>query len=219
MMLLCVIKTSIMTYVLRKFASTTDKRVCVAVLELKEIANQPKIILASCHVPARTLNGDSRAKYSKKMLKKLENLGKEMNYPVIVAGDFNCDLIKNNNHNFTVPKYDPTIHRVICSGGNSNPCIDFFAYKQEGAVVVKVHNVRAELASNASDVLSSDKYKFLQYQERLKKKSTCTLDTKIHKMSDYDPIKATLTIVNVQDQPIETNTDEFNILYFNLERT
>lgn len=165
------------------------------------VKNQKQIIVASCHVPVQ---GGKRAEYAENVLKQLEEMGENINCPVIAAVDFNCDIIKGNRigFGFEVPRYDPTIHRVFCSGGNSNPCIDFFAYKNFGEdVAVKVYKVVAELACNLDNgVLSENKNKFLQYQQQLEK--TSILDT-IHEISDHDPLTALLTIKDSENVPID----------------
>ena len=191
---------------LNTFATAnTDKTVCVAVLKFKSIPDQ-LIIVASCHVLTKC---GCRVDYAKNILMQLDQMGRNIGCPVIVAGDFNCDLIQEGSVHFLVPKYNPTIHRVICSGGNSKPCIDFFAYKNlDENLVIKVDKVVANLAceSELEGVLSEDKYKFLQY-----KNNGSTLD-KIHKLSDHDPLTATLTIAGIE-QP----KSHFKVLYFNLE--
>ena len=197
------------------YEDNTDNRVCIEVLKCRNIRKQHKVIVASCHVPNKS---GSRADYAKNLLKELDKMSKKLNCPVIVAGDFNCDLLQKGHADFLVPKYNPTIHRVICSGGNGNPCIDFFAYKNFGGhVAVKVNNVVANLAceDKLEGVLSKDNYKFLQYQQRVKKESN--LD-EIHKFSDHDPLTARLTCI-IEDSQSAKLQDHFKVFYFNLEST
>ena len=52
---------------LKKFAEMdVDKRACVAILQCKSIPNKPKIIVVSCHVPAKPSLGESPFKASPK---------------------------------------------------------------------------------------------------------------------------------------------------------
>jgi len=201
---------------LKDFAKNDrDKRVCVAILQCNSIPSQPKIIVASCHILKNYKNSKSPSsakhenikKYAEKTLEELEELSKKTGYPLIVAGDFNCDLLESETLKYKVPKYDPTIHRVFCSGGNSNKIIDFFYYKNcDGYVSVSVNNVSADIVWPYSDhdLINWDKCTFPQYQKHLQKKSTLDMTP-----SDHDPLKA---ILNITDTSLC-----FPITYCNLE--
>ena len=191
-----------------------DKRVCVAILQYKHIQSKPKIIVASCHVQ-RYLNNsqcespkrDSIKDYAKAMLGELEELGQDC--PIIAAGDFNCDIIKNIGHNFIVPQYNPTIHRVVCSGGNGKPCIDFFAYKNKcDRYMVEVNDVSAEIVwlkkDNAQVLKNWDKCTFPLYQQHLAKISALDVIPSVH-----DPLIAKLNIDDI-------SSPTFNLTYCDL---
>ena len=110
-----------------------DRRVCLAVLQY--IGNssgwQPRIIVACFHNLYTQTGKKERTDHAARLFDALDHLGHTTGYPVLVAGDFNCELLKKkvNTHDFTVPQYNPTIHRVLTGTVPSNPCIDFFAYK------------------------------------------------------------------------------------------
>jgi len=200
-----------------------DKRVCVAILQYKCIPSKPKIIVASCHVQRRLKESktkspkcDSIKDYAEQMLKELEELGKAVNYPVIAAGDFNCDILKDCRSKFVVPKYDPTIHRVVCSGGKGKPCIDFFAYINCGeCTMIEVKNVHAEIVWPEDDdddvrfpLKNLDRKNFPLHQIEHLSEEKSTLD-KIS--SDHDPLQAELNIDEISS-PI------FHITYCNFKR-
>ena len=203
---------------LKKFAENTDKTVCVAILQCMSsvIQSQPKIIVVSCHVPAK--DGGNRVDYTTKILEQLKMLSEETGYSLILGGDFNCDLFKENNDNeeisqlgYVVPKYDPTIRRVVCSGGSPNKCIDYFAYYNcSGHVITKVSYVSADIVwpFDDPDFLDWDKCSLPQYQEHLTKNST--LDKIKKAFSDHDPLKATLCITDL--------SSAFPIAYCDLEK-
>jgi len=138
--------------------------------------------VASCHVPTNPKDSKSQSlakygirNYAEQTLKELEVLSEKTGYPLIVARDFNCDLLESKALNYTVPKYDPTIHRVVCSGGNPNKIIDFFSYKNcGGCVSVSVNDVLADIAWPYidHDLINWDKCTFLQYQKHLNGIST-----------------------------------------------
>ena len=134
---------------------------------------------------------------------------------MIVGGDFNCDVLEKVGYEsleFTVPKYDPTIHRVICSGGSGDKCVDFFAYKnnRDVPVMATVSSVRADIVwpNGACDPLSWDKGNFVEYTQHLHNKAKSTLDRITKEISDHDPLKAGLTI--------EDRSSSFHITYIDM---
>ena len=202
---------------LKKFAEMdVDKRACVAILQCNSIPSKPKIIVVSCHVPAKPSLSESPFKasseennkkfhYAAKMLEALRNLSKETIYPLILGGDFNCDLLKEKYYEqisqlgYKISKYDPTIRRVVCSGGGYDKCIDYFVYCNcSDCVITKVYvsNVSADIVWPFYDLdfLDWDKCSLPQYQEHIKE--TSTLDKITKTFSRHDPLKATLSIMD-----------------------
>ena len=93
-----------------------DRRVCLVVLQY--IGNssgwQPRIIVACFHNLYTHTGKKKRTEHAAHLFDALDRLRRTTGYPVLVAGDFNCELLKDvDTHGFTVPKYNPTIHRVL----------------------------------------------------------------------------------------------------------
>ena len=125
-------------------------RMCVVVLVDKS-REGCKFIAASLH----NLNKDehSNVNMAELFLQLLELLGDKMEYPVILAGDFNAD-IQERETSFTIPKYMRTLHRW-----NLN-VIDFFLCRPGRNATVVLDNVEADLAhdvKNADQMVELDK--------------------------------------------------------------
>ena len=93
-----------------------------------------------------------RTSNAEQFFKAVNHLGQVTGYPVVVGGDFNCELLKKGveTHGFIVPQYDPTIYRASI-GTPSDPCIDFFAYKNfDGCTKIEVEDIRATLCPSPS---------------------------------------------------------------------
>ena len=193
-------------FTVEKQVDNVTDRACICILRVN-IPRTLRIIVASCHLPRREGKTTDNAS---NLFANLDKLRRETGYPVIVAGDFNCDITRPTKTTgnrvdlkcFEVPTYNPTIHRVLFSGNHST-CIDFFSYKNcddvDRSVRVRVDNVCAELiqpSRNAAHSVSwnNGQVNFLQYQQYISKdKSESTLHH-IHNISDHDPLKATVTI-------------------------
>ena len=161
------------------------------------------------------------------MLKALGDLiCKETDYPLIVGGDFNCDLLEEKycrqiiQLGYMISKYDPTIRRVVCSGGGYDKCIDYFVhYNCSDSVIIDVSNVSADIVwpFDDPDFLNWDKCSLPQYQQHIKE--TSTLDEITKTFSRHDPLKATLSIMDRSlHLPIVycdlENEDKWDINYF-----
>ena len=136
---------------------------CVVVLVDKS-REGCKFIAASLH----NLNKDehSNVNMAELFLQLLELLGDKMEYPVILAGDFNAD-IQERETSFTIPKYMRTLHRW-----NLN-VIDFFLCRPGRNATVVLDNVEADLAH---DVKNADQM------------------VELDKVSNHDPLRATLQL-------------------------
>lgn len=175
-----------------------DKRACVAILEC--IGNDcsstwhPRVIVVSFHSPYKITERPEKVAH---FFNALDYLGQMTGYPVLVGGDFNCELLKGkvDTNGFIVPKYNPTIHRVLYS----NTCIDFFAYKncegRRACSVIQLTDVHAELVL-PNDVLLVGNNEINLHQNEYKNIKDAVL-SKIHNISDHDPLKATLILRNV----------------------
>jgi len=175
------------------------KRVCAAILRCINIPHRPEVIVVSCHLPNPTYPNAAE-----EFFEALDKLRQDLGYPVLVAGDFNCPLLKYNMDcvGFEIPHYNPTIRKVLIPEKNTyTRIIDFFAYKNFGQCVkLKLSGVHAEIVLPSSDTphpvcWNNGQPTYTQYQEHLKKKSTLH---QIHENIDHDPIKAVLNI-SVED--------------------
>jgi len=203
---------------LKEFAENhSDKRVCVALLQCKSLPRQP-IIVASCHMKTKTSDEtekNKKVKYIEEILKYLHKLSNDIKCPVIVAGDFNRDVLQEIDYKkflLEVPKYDPTIRRVICSGGSHDKCIDYFANTPH---MFTITDVRADIALSPDnyDMFNWDQRYFPQYQKHLLGEST--LD---NIPFDHDPLNAKL-IINVDDLiSIEKDNLSIPITYCDLKK-
>ena len=189
-----------------EYNKDNGKRVCIGILQCVDIPQEPKIIIASCHLPRKEGKTTDNAS---KLFANLDELRQKTGYPVIVAGDFNCDIRPTKTTGdrvvlkcFEVPTYNPTIHRVLFSG-NKSTCIDFFSYKNcddvDRSVRVRVDNVCAELIRPSRDAAhlvscNNGQVNFLQYQQYISEEKSKSALHQIHAISDHDPLKATLTI-------------------------
>ena len=179
--------------------------------------------------------GDSESTLFKRMdnaehfFMALDYLGKMTGYPVVVGGDFNCELLNPQGIDtcgFTIPQYNPTIHRALTGTHSSYPCIDFFAYKNySGCTKIVLSKVHAELASSPVDSLikGTDGQYYLDYNECKyitdKKADSCI--KKIHDISDHDPLRATLhveskpPILTISYCNVKNNQNAIKVLKFN----
>lgn len=87
------------------------------------------IYVASCHLPSK-IKAENKIKNVELLFKKLDELLYDTKCPVLIAGDFNFDLLEHNVNRkaFELPYYDLTEHRKRCAG-NRDVKIDYFAYK------------------------------------------------------------------------------------------
>ena len=179
-------------------------RICL--IELEYI-NGPRIIVASYHLPSKTSN---KVNLVRSIFENLDQLRISKRCPVVIAGDFNCKLLEKrvDTSGFIVPHYNPTIHRLVCSGGRGDDVrIDFFAYKNCNDISgscekIKVSDVRAEMillenqtTANFNPVTGENGQYYLEHTEYYEHKAVSkqsTLDT-LHKSFDHDPLIATLT--------------------------
>ena len=185
-----------------------ENRACVAILEYIGDSSDtwnPRIIIVCFHNPYRDLGeGDTRTKLASQFFKAVRYLGVLTGYPVLVGGDFNCELLKHNvdTRGFIVPPYNPTIHRaLIDSRGNS--CIDFFAYKNySGCTKIEVSDVHAELVIPPTDgclVKGTGGQYNLDYKEckyitdKENAESSLTLMCNYY-LSNHNPLRSTLTV-------------------------
>ena len=148
---------------------------------------KPIIIVVSFHSPYKTKALHSRVT---QLFSALDYLGQTGGYPVLVAGDFNCDLLKKNvnTRGFIVPRYKPTIHRV------HKKCIDFFAYKNyAGCAKIELDNVHADLLLNCPVKVIDDHHHLDQNAACSWSSMLKDIDKEVY-MSDHDPLTAILTI-------------------------
>ena len=192
------------TYILKLFKAklpdTLKRRACLAILKCKDTLPSTGIIVASFHNPSRETDGDSHKDNATKLFSALENLRQMTGYPVLVGGDFNCELLKDNveRSHFIVPQYSPTIHRVLYASGKGKICIDFFAYKncdnRRACSEIQLTNVEAKMLSSSSNSVLL-KGMHVDYKEYQKIKGSILRE--IHDKSNHDPLTATLTIKNI----------------------
>ena len=187
-------------------------RLSLVILECKGNsygAWHPTIIVVSFHNPKRNLSINDTDKHTiasnaEQFFKAVNYLGQTTGYPVLVGGDFNCELLKKgvDTHGFIVPQYDPTIYRAVISGGYG-PCIDFFAYKNfNGCTKIEVENIHAELVKPEHPIkgCSSEGQYYLDTEEFEEMKN---------EQSDHDPLRGTM---KVEYEPMPTLT----ISYYNI---
>ena len=105
------------------------RRACVIILEYSSSSTtttrQPRIIVASFHNPNTQTGGKMHTYNAEHFFKALNYLRAVTGYPVIVGGDFNCELLNPKDGEvdtcgFIVSKYNPTIHRALTAG---YPCM------------------------------------------------------------------------------------------------
>ena len=120
-----------------------DDRKCMAKLWLKDAAGNLStkcIIAASCHLNYK-IKYEQRLENAEKLFNKLNDLQIKHKCPVLVGGDFNCDiktLQENYSTNFEIPGYVPTERR--------KHKIDYFAYNNyDNDVTVKLSAVHANV--------------------------------------------------------------------------
>lgn len=183
-----------------------------------QYATGPRIIVASYHLPYKKLPSGitTRESLAKSVFKELDQLRILKRCPVVIGGDFNFNLLKKevDTSGFIVPYYNPTIHRLFCSGGKGDDVrIDFFAYKNCNDISgvcekIKVSSVWAEMillenqtTANFNPITGENGQYYLGEQSTLLKT--------LHELFDHDPLKATLTFTEFLP-PI------FNLLSCNL---
>ena len=170
----CNSKYNCLLYKLDKFKCVDifpgyDYRKCIAKLQLKDVEGYllPKYILAvSCHLPYHQLSDKQRLENAEQLFKELNQHQLYAKCPVLVGGDFNCDIMKlqkasSLKTNFEIPGYDVTEHRRRKAGiKKSNVCIDYFAYNNyDDNVTVKISDVRAHIINKTEsrhDPLSAE---------------------------------------------------------------
>ena len=120
-------------------------------------------------------------------------------YPVLVGGDFNCELPKMYYNGFTILHYNPTIRRADKS------CIDYFAYQnysKNTRIVVKDVSVDLVLPLDYCPV----------------KGTNDSILEQIGTMSDHDPVRATTTVrflpPTLSISCYNINTDKNAVDYF-----
>ena len=177
------------------------RRACLAILQYNGSDSNstwhPRIIVVSFHNPYRGLTRDKITSNATKFFNTYGHLGQITGYPVLVAGDFNCELLKykGDKSNFMVLKYNPTIHRalVIRSRGDHEPCIDFFAYKNySGCTEIEVNDVHADLVPHSDDCPitgAGDQCNLGPPSSSILKQ----INSNAY-VSDHDPLRATLTV-------------------------
>ena len=143
-------------------------RECIAKLQLKDVEGYllSKYILAvSCHLPYYQLSDKKRLENAEQLFKELNQYQLAAKCPVLVGGDFNCDIMKlqkasSLKTNFEIPGYDVTEHRRHEAGKKSNVCIDYFAYNNyDDNVIVKISDVHAHIINSTKsrhDPLSAE---------------------------------------------------------------
>ena len=189
------------------------ERACVRILEYCNSNSSTttwklRIIVASFHNPNRATRDETRIQNAEHFFEALNHLWEITGYPVVVGGDFNCELLnpkgkvkKVDTCGFEVQKYNPTIHRALI-GSSSSPCIDFFAYKNysSGCIKIEVKNVHANmlpLPGSAALIKGTGGQHSLDYKECKyitdKYHPGLTL-TAINNKSNHDPLRATLLV-------------------------
>lgn len=152
-------------------------RICVVILLDK--SEGCKFIAASLH---NLNNKEYSIKMAELFLQLLSMVGETTGYPVVLAGDFNANILKSSEVTrlgYTVPEYKPTIHRL----NHKSPIdvtIDFFLYRPGKDGTAVLHSVKAEVAR--ADVVDS--------KGIIDNKKMDTL----HKVSNHDPLRATLQL-------------------------
>ena len=180
------------------------KRASLAILQCNSSDTSgvwsPRIIVVSYHGPRYSLSDDVIQSNATQLFTALDYLGQATGCPVLIAGDFNCDLLKMkvNTIGFIVPSYNPTIHRLRVQSVH-NDCIDFFAYKNyAGCTEIEVVDVSANLVikdDNDSIVRVTGAGQYHKYESSVFSILMNT-DNKC-KVSDHDPLRATLTVKRV----------------------
>ena len=174
---------------------TLKKRASLAILQYKGSDTSgtwsPRIIVVSYHGPYKRtgLSEDDIQNNATQLFTALDYLGQATGCPVLVAGDFNCDLLKMkvNTNGFIVPSYNPTIHRV------QKDCIDFFAYKNyAGCTEIEIKDVYADLVIKDDYIL-----KGTDGQYHVDHKYAGSWLKSIDEVSDHDPLRATLIVKHV----------------------
>ena len=152
-------------------------RMCVVILLDKN--EGCKFIAASLH---NLNNREYSIKMAELFLQLLSMVGETTGHPVVVAGDFNANILKSSEVarlGYTVPEYKPTIHRLNHKSP-INVTIDFFLYRPGKDGTAVLHSVKAEVAR--ADVVDSKGI----------------IDNKkmdaLHKVSNHDPLRATLQL-------------------------
>ena len=165
----------------RGFRSSQEKqmrnRMCVVILLDK--SEGCKFIAASLH---NLNNKEYSIKMAELFLLLLSMVGETTGHPVVLAGDFNANILKSSEVTrlgYTVPEYKPTLHRL----NHKSPIdvtIDFFLYRPGKDGTAVLHTVKAEIAQ--ADVVDS--------KGIIDNKKMDTL----HKVSNHDPLRATLQL-------------------------
>lgn len=95
-------------------------RTSIVTLECKHFGNTGtrKIIVVSCHLYYHKLSRVKRIENAKLLFQALEELQQSSRCPVLVAGDFNCNLHEHcvERQEFELPTYRVTRHREACAG-------------------------------------------------------------------------------------------------------
>ena len=165
----------------RGFRSSQEKqmrnRMCVVILLDKS---------EGCRFIAASLHNLNNKEYSIKMaelfLQLLSMVGETTGYPVVLAGDFNANILKSSEVTrlgFTVPEYKPTLHRL----NHKSPIdvtIDFFLYRPGKHGTAVLHSVKAEVGR--ADVVDNKGIVDSKKMDAL------------HKVSNHDPLRATLQL-------------------------
>ena len=185
-----------------------EKRACLVMLQYigsGSSAWNPRIIVVSIYNPYKVTN-DLVQSNPTQLFSALDYLGQITGCPVLVAGDFNCELLKMkvNTRGFIVPSYNPTIHRVHKSR------IDFFAYKNYvGCTEIELDNVHADLVLKDDCLVKGNGGQYYLDHKYAGEWSSILQDID-SKVSDHDPLRATLTVKPVHVLPTLT------ISYYNV---
>ena len=165
----------------RGFRTSQEKqmrnRMCVVVLVDKR--EDCKFIAASLH---NLNNKEYSIKMAELFLKLLALLGETTEYPVVLAGDFNANILKSpevTRLSFIIPEYKPTLHRL----NRKSPIdvmIDFFLYRPGRNASAVLDRVTADMARD--DVVDSRGVVDDKKMDEL------------HKVSNHDPLQATLQL-------------------------
>ena len=183
-------------------------RACLVMLQYTgsgSSAWNPRIIVVSIHNPYKVPNDVAQSNPTQ-LFSALDYLGQTIGCPVLVAGDFNCELLKMkvNTRGFIVPSYNPTIHRV-----HKNR-IDFFAYKNYvGCTEIELDNVHADLVLKDDCLVKGNGGQYYLDHKYAGEWSSILQDID-SKVSDHDPLRATLTVKPVHVLPTLT------ISYYNV---